>query len=98
MFKHGKYSLFAMCLGALLGCSTQGPLVRHNAKPTISLDSAKELIVSGQVQEIFQPHQGCVVLTLKDGKFLTFNQPYLDWILSYVKEHGLAGTIPISME
>lgn len=64
----------------------------------IALDQAKTLITSGKVKEIFQPHHGCVVLTLQSGEYLSFEQPHLDWVLAFVEEAGLARQIPISIE
>jgi hypothetical protein len=64
----------------------------------IPLEQAKTLIASGQVKEIFQPHYGCVVLTLHNGEYLSFEQPHLDWVLTFVEEAGLEKQIPISIE
>ncbi|MDH5828923.1 hypothetical protein QFW80_00090 [Luteimonas sp. M1R5S18] len=64
----------------------------------IPLEQAKALITSGQVKEIFQPHIGCVVLTLQDGQYLSFDQPHLDWILGFLEERGLDKQIAVSME
>jgi hypothetical protein len=64
----------------------------------IPLEQAKTLIASGKVKEIFQPHHGCVVLTLHTGEYLSFEQPHLDWVLSFVEEAGLEEQIPISVE
>ncbi|MDR7135731.1 hypothetical protein J2X06_002949 [Lysobacter niastensis] len=64
----------------------------------IPLEQAKTLITSGQVKEIFQPHYGCVVLTLRNGEYLSFEQPHLDWVLTFVEEAGLEKQIPISVE
>jgi len=84
----------------LCGCSS-GP-VRSTA-PIISvqlipLERAKDLITSGQVKEIFQPHYGCVVLTLQNGEYLSFEQPHLDWVLTFVEDAGLTKKIAISIE
>ena len=89
--------LIAICFASSVGCQTQ-PHSSENIRPDISLDAAKDLMLSGRVQSIFQPHLGCVVLTLQDGQLLTFEQPHLDWVALFVKEQGLAGVIPVSME
>jgi hypothetical protein len=64
----------------------------------IPLEQAKTLIASGQVKEIFQPHVGCVVLTLQDGQYVSFYQPHLDWILGFLKEQGLDKQVLVSTE
>ena len=92
--------LLPLCLSAWLcivaGCASH-PSATH-ATADISLEQAKRLITSGRVKEIFQPHQGCVLLTLKDGRLLTFDQPHLDWVLSFVEQNGLSDDIPVSLE
>jgi hypothetical protein len=85
---------------AVCGCSSAP---RQEAAPfipveLIPLEQAKTLITSGQVKEIFQPHYGCVVLTLLDGQYLSFEQPHLDWVLTFVEEAGLESKIPVSVE
>ena len=55
----------------------------------IPLEQAKTLITSGQVKAIFQPHYGCVVLTLQNGEYLSFEQPHLDWVLTFVEQLDL---------
>ena len=87
--------IVGLALTLLAGCQTTPP---RSEEPDISLESAKELIVSGQVQSIFQPHHGCVVLTLKDGRILTFEQPHLDWVLSFVADSGLSNALPVAVE
>jgi hypothetical protein len=64
----------------------------------IPLERAQDLITSGQVTEIFQPHRGCVVLTLQNGEYLSFEQPHLDWVLTFVDEAGLTKSISILIE
>lgn len=59
----------------------------------IPLEEARSLIASGQVEEIFQPHVGCVVLTLRDGTYVSFNQPHLDWVLGYLRENDLESKV-----
>ena len=91
--------VFALLL-AVCACSSAP---RQEAAPVIPvelipLEQAKTLITSGQVKEIFQPHYGCVVLTLQDGQYLSFEQPHLDWVLTFVAEAGLERKIPISVE
>ncbi|MGH8083339.1 MAG: hypothetical protein ACREP7_22370 [Lysobacter sp.] len=85
----------ALLLAILIGCKTAPS---HGQRPEISLDAAKNMIVAGQVQSIFQPHQGCVLLRLKDGRTLTFEQPHLDWVLLFVSDRGLSDVIPIAVE
>ena len=84
------------CLFILIGCALRASEARF--APDVTLEEAQALITSGQVVEIFQPHQGCVVLTLKDGRYMSFEQPHLDWVLSYVEENGLSNSISISVE
>lgn len=88
-------AVLAMLLVLTGACAS---VERRSPEPDLTLDEAKTLIRSGAVAEIFQPHQGCVVLTLKNGRLHTFEQPYLDWVLEYVDEAGLRSAIPISME
>ncbi|WP_457097225.1 hypothetical protein [Lysobacter sp. P5_B9] len=85
---------------AICGCSSAPVQSTAPAIPVelIPLEQAKTLITSGQVKEIFQPHYGCVVLTLQNGEYLSFDQPHLDWVLTFVEEAGLAKQIPISIE
>lgn len=87
--------LLGVLLVALLGCQT--PPARSRS-PDISLESAKELILARQVKSIFQPHQGCVLLTMKDGRYLRFEQPHLDWVVSFVADNKLLDVIPVEME
>lgn len=96
--------LLATCaFAALLAvCACSSALSRggDQAIPSslIPLDQAKALIASGQVKEIFQPHSGCVVLTLQNGKLLSFEQPYLDWVLEFVDDAGLGDSVSTSIE
>lgn len=94
MQRIGRLSL-SLLLAILASCQTTPS---GSQVPDISLDAAKELIVAGKVQSIFQPHHGCVVLTLKDGRMLTFEQPYLDWVLSFVSDSGLSNVLPVAVE
>ncbi len=71
---------------------------RQSRAPDLSLEEAKALIGSGQVKELFQPHQGCVLLTMKNGTMHTFIQPYLDWVYYYVEQQGLLKSIQVSTE
>ena len=83
-----------------LGCVSRSQTSTSSAIPValIPLEQAKSLIVSGQVKEIFQPHIGCVILTLKNGQYLSFDQPHLDWIIGFLQERGLDKDISLSME
>ena len=89
----------AACLLSLAllcaGCTSTRPSPVKAAPGTelVSLDEAKSLMVSGQVKEIFQPHVGCVILTLRDGRLLSFDQPYLDWVVHFVRDSKLEGKI-----
>jgi hypothetical protein len=70
-----------------------------NQTDLIPLEDAKSLIASGQVKEIFQPHLGCVILIMRDGRYLSFDQPHLDWVLDYVRDNGLESKVDgISVE
>jgi hypothetical protein len=97
MRKFFRYFLVILCIALLLGCNAKDTMVRSHG-PDITLEQAKDLIVSGKVREIFQPHQGCVILTMNDGHLLSFNQPHLDWIYDFVKDKGLLDSVPVSME
>lgn len=97
MKKFLRFSLMFMMLGLLHGCAGTSQISR-SPKPDISLEDAKTLIISGQVREIFQPHQGCVLLTLKDDRLVSFEQPYLDWVLHFVDAQGLSKDIMIGVE
>lgn len=96
--------LFATCVFALslIVCACSSTPVQSTAPgipvELISLEQAKTLITSGQVKEIFQPHYGCVVLTLLNDEQLSFEQPHLDWVLTFVEEAGLAKQTPIAIE
>jgi hypothetical protein len=96
--------VIAICLfGFLLsaaGCSSLRQTNTSSAIPVevIPLEQAKALIVSGQVKEIFQPHVGCVILTLNSGQYLSFDQPHLDWIIGFLQERGLDDEIALYME
>jgi hypothetical protein len=85
-------------VGAVVGCVSTEKIAEPDSSELISLDAAKNLITSGQVSQIFQPHHGCVLPTLKNGRILTFNQPYLDWVVSFVDEQGLRDTVPVAVE
>jgi hypothetical protein len=82
-----------------VGCasSPSGLEAKRRGEPTISLEKAQQLMLGGEVAEIFQPHVGCVILTLRDGRLETFEQPHLDWVLAFVREKKLEH-IPVSME
>ena len=90
--------LLVVLLTAVAGCVSTENIAEPNSSELISLDAAKNLITSGQVSQILQPHQGCVLLTLKNGRILTFNQPYLDWVVSFVDKQGLRDTVPVAVE
>ena len=59
----------------------------------VSLEQAKQLMLEGHVQTIYQPHIGLVRLTLRSGETLTFAQPFLDWVLGFVTDNGLEGVL-----
>ena len=86
-------TLALACAVAAPGCAGVPSSGSAPAPVLIPLDEARALIPSGQVREIFQPHQGCVILTLRDGRVLAFDQPHLDWVLHYVRDHGLEDRI-----
>lgn len=96
--------LFAVCVFAaslaVCACSFAPSRGGDQAIPSnlIPPDHAKTLIASGQVKEIFQPHSGCVVLELQDGRYLSFEQPYLDWVLKFVDDAGLGDSVSIYIE
>jgi len=74
------------------------PEFEWDPAPVIPLEEAQILITSGQVKEIFQAHEGCVLLTLHNGERRNFHQPYLDWVLDFLNERRLRDEIPLSME
>jgi hypothetical protein len=83
-----------------VGCSSL-PQANTSSAITVEvipLEQAKTLILSGQVKEIFQPHVGCVILTLSNGQYLSFDQPHLDWIIGFLRARGLDNEISLSME
>ena len=90
-----KFLVFLVVILVVAGCSgsPQVPITQqatsYEAAEEISLERAQELILSRQVREIFQPHVGPVVLTLKDGRRMSFHQPHLDWVVRFRKEHGV---------
>lgn len=95
MTKREAMAFLACCL-ALPGCaskSTLSPSSHVIDTSLVSLDEAKRLISAGEVESIFQPHQGCVILTLRDGRILSFNQPHLDWVLEFIHDNGLEGKV-----
>ena len=55
----------------------------------IALGTALAMISAGEAKQIVQAHEGCVVLVTRDDRWLTFDQPHLDWILAYVNDNGL---------
>jgi len=85
---------------ALTGCTGKRgmPEFEWDPAPVIPLEEAQILITSGQVKEIFQAHEGCVLLTLHNGERRNFHQPYLDWVLDFLNERRLRDEIPLSME
>jgi hypothetical protein len=46
-------------------------------------------LLEGRVETLFQPHQGPVSITLKDGSARCFHQPHLDWVLDFIDRNGL---------
>ena len=85
----GKY--FATCGLALAllvgGCAHFTGSARRG--PTLTLDQAKQLMLSGQFIEAFQAHSGCVVLTLRSGRYESFVEPELDWVVQFARDNGL---------
>ncbi|MGO1070648.1 hypothetical protein [Lysobacter sp. CA199] len=71
---------------------------RQDVRVVVSLDEAKRLMLSGQVEELFQPHQGPTTLMLKDGGSRCFVQPHLDWVFTFLKENGLQDKIAAGLE
>lgn len=35
---------------------------------------------------------------MKDGRYLRFEQPHLDWVVSFVADNKLLDVIPVEME
>ncbi len=99
MLDHPAKAIRRLALGVLLitlvGCQASPTRSRS---PEISLDEAKELILTRQVKSIFQPHQGCVLLMMKDSRYLRFEQPHLDWVVSFIADNKLLDVIPVEME
>lgn len=94
-----RYLILSAAIAFASACSSlpesSGPRDGHIV---VSLDEAKRLMSSGEVEEVFQPHQGLVTLMLKDGSARCFDQPHLDWVLSYVKDNGLWDKIVLAVE
>ena len=83
-----------MLLSCLVLCAcARTPVVADpragHGRDHIPLEQALAMISAGEVRQIAQPHEGCVVLVTRDGRWLTFDQPHLDWILNYVNDNGL---------
>lgn len=88
----------SMMLSCLVLCAcARTPVVTDpragHGRDHIALETALAMISAGEVRQIAQPHEGCVVLVTRDGRWLTFDQPHLDWILSYVNDNGLRDRI-----
>ena len=85
----GKF--LALCFVAALllagGCA-QSPAAEPQ-RPTLTLEQAKQLMLTGQVAEAFQTHSGCVVLTLRNGELESFMEPELDWVMHFARDNGL---------
>jgi hypothetical protein len=79
-------------VGALASCA-RAPVATDSraghGRDHIPLEQALAMIAAGEAREVFQPHHGCVLLITRDDRWLTFDQPHLDWILQYVDDHGL---------
>jgi hypothetical protein len=67
--------------------------VHQGSSEMIELETAKELIASGQVKEIFQTHSARVMLSTRDGRVSIFDEPYLDWVIHYVSDNGLGSKV-----
>jgi hypothetical protein len=71
------------------GCAGGPPRHASSQVPLITLEEAKALLLEGRVETLFQPHQGPVSITLKDGSARCFHQPHLDWVLDFIDRNGL---------
>jgi hypothetical protein len=65
----------------------------ENPLHEVPLEQAKRLIEEGSVQSIHQPHFGLVDLKLRSGETVRFQQPYMDWVWSFVTDNGLGDRI-----
>lgn len=61
----------------------------------ISVDEAQRLMEECQVVSLGQPHQGPVILSLRDGSRACFFQPRLYWVIA--KANQVCPTSPIQM-
>lgn len=64
-----------------IGCS-------HGHTASVSWEKAKEILHSGEVEQVFQSHSKNVTLILKNGTTLNTVEPNLDDIFSEVKKCG----------
>jgi hypothetical protein len=88
---HLRGAVLLSCI-ALASCArtptAPDPRAGHG-RDHISLEQALAMITAGEAKQVFQPHEGCVLLVTRDGRWLSFDQPHLDWILRYVVDNGL---------
>ncbi|SRR5690606_25814337 len=67
----------------------------HCAGRLITFDEAQQLMDDCQVVSLGQPHEGPVILTLRDETRACFFQPHLDWVIA--KANQVCPTSPIQM-
>lgn len=94
-----RFGLLCAMWALAAACSSTPRLAAgENTRIVVDLEEAKRLMLSGQVEEVFQPHHGPTTLLLKGGGSRCFVQPNLDWVLGFLKENQLLDKIPVAME
>lgn len=64
----------------------------------IPFGEAQRLMEECQVVSLGQPHQGPVILTLRDGALVCFFQPHLDWVTAKANQVCPASPIQLTVE
>ena len=64
----------------------------------VSLEVAREMILTGEVESVFQPHFGQVIMILNEGHIVSFEQPHLDWVISLIYDNDLINDIQLATE
>lgn len=101
-------TLLSISLAAAAGCnfappqeaippkSPEAPI--HCEGRMISVEEAQRLIEGCRVVSLGQPHEGPVILYLREGTRTCFYQPHIDWVIAKAAQACPASPVQMVVE